>query len=132
MARAEPCAWTSAGAQAFAGSRSLHTGGVNALMGDGSMRFLNESINHTIWIALNPGALAPPVDQAASPNVMAVRECAVWAAEWSFANRSRADSQTPEARSSRADPNNRHQDGPARNVVRTPSGIRQIGAGATV
>ena len=45
-----PCAWTFARAQAFAGSRSLHLVGVNVLMGDGSLHFLKESINHPIWI----------------------------------------------------------------------------------
>jgi prepilin-type processing-associated H-X9-DG protein len=33
-------------------SRSYHPGGVNALMGDGSVRFIKSSISGTIWRAL--------------------------------------------------------------------------------
>jgi len=36
----------------YAGSRSRHPGGVNSLFGDGSVHFMKNSINLTIWIAL--------------------------------------------------------------------------------
>jgi hypothetical protein len=54
--------------------------------------------------------------------------------EWSLASQSRARlvSRTPEARSTPADADEINQDGPARNVVGTPCGIRQIGPGETV
>jgi prepilin-type N-terminal cleavage/methylation domain-containing protein/prepilin-type processing-associated H-X9-DG protein len=39
--------------EAFAGSKSRHPGGVNVMMGDGSVRFIKESINDAIWRALN-------------------------------------------------------------------------------
>jgi len=35
------------------GSRSRHPGGVNALFGDGSVRFIKDTINHTTWLDLN-------------------------------------------------------------------------------
>jgi prepilin-type N-terminal cleavage/methylation domain-containing protein/prepilin-type processing-associated H-X9-DG protein len=35
------------------GSRSRHPGGVNAGFGDGSVRFIKESINPLVWIGLN-------------------------------------------------------------------------------
>lgn len=38
---------------AFSGSRSRHSGGVNSLMGDGSVRFIKNSISAPIWIGLN-------------------------------------------------------------------------------
>jgi prepilin-type N-terminal cleavage/methylation domain-containing protein/prepilin-type processing-associated H-X9-DG protein len=37
---------------AFAGARSRHPGGVNVLMGDGSVRFIKNTINAQTWIAL--------------------------------------------------------------------------------
>jgi prepilin-type N-terminal cleavage/methylation domain-containing protein/prepilin-type processing-associated H-X9-DG protein len=39
--------------EAFAGSRSRHPGGVNVLMGDGSVRFIKDSINDATWRALH-------------------------------------------------------------------------------
>ncbi|MEJ7637869.1 MAG: H-X9-DG-CTERM domain-containing protein [Singulisphaera sp.] len=33
-------------------ARSLHTGGVNSLMADGSVRFVNETIGRKVWRAL--------------------------------------------------------------------------------
>jgi prepilin-type N-terminal cleavage/methylation domain-containing protein/prepilin-type processing-associated H-X9-DG protein len=38
---------------AFAGSRSRHAGGVNSLFGDGSVRFIKNSISPLIWVGLN-------------------------------------------------------------------------------
>jgi prepilin-type N-terminal cleavage/methylation domain-containing protein/prepilin-type processing-associated H-X9-DG protein len=38
---------------AFAGVRSHHPGGVNVLMGDGSVRFLKNSVNYVTWLGLN-------------------------------------------------------------------------------
>ena len=38
---------------AFSGARSRHPGGVNTLMGDGSVRFMKDSISAPIWIAVN-------------------------------------------------------------------------------
>ena len=37
----------------FAGARSRHPGGVNTLMGDGSVRFVKETVSHPIWIGLS-------------------------------------------------------------------------------
>jgi prepilin-type N-terminal cleavage/methylation domain-containing protein/prepilin-type processing-associated H-X9-DG protein len=41
------------GLRTFAGSKSRHPGGVNVLFGDGSSRFVKETIGHVIWIGLN-------------------------------------------------------------------------------
>ena len=38
---------------AFSGSRSRHSGGVNALFGDGSVRFIKNSTNALTWRSLN-------------------------------------------------------------------------------
>ncbi|MGC8643862.1 MAG: H-X9-DG-CTERM domain-containing protein, partial [Isosphaeraceae bacterium] len=36
----------------FIGASSLHPGGVNVLLMDGSVRFIKDAINPTIWSAL--------------------------------------------------------------------------------
>jgi prepilin-type processing-associated H-X9-DG protein len=36
----------------YAGSRSRHPGGVNVLLGDGSVHFVNQSISLSVWRAL--------------------------------------------------------------------------------
>ena len=38
------------------GARSQHSGGVNALMGDGSVKFFKDSISQQIWWALGTRA----------------------------------------------------------------------------
>ncbi|MBX6315212.1 MAG: DUF1559 domain-containing protein [Isosphaeraceae bacterium] len=48
-----PCTGGAGDNQAFAGARSRHPGGINMLMGDGSVRFLKNSVSQPIWIALN-------------------------------------------------------------------------------
>jgi prepilin-type N-terminal cleavage/methylation domain-containing protein/prepilin-type processing-associated H-X9-DG protein len=46
-----PCGTQSVG-DAFALARSYHSGGVNACMGDGSVRFVNDNITPAIWSAM--------------------------------------------------------------------------------
>jgi len=41
--------WTPSGQGAYVGARSRHPGGVNAAMGDGSVRFVSSSIDVLIW-----------------------------------------------------------------------------------
>jgi len=48
-----PCTGGSGDQGAYAGARSRHPGGINALMGDGSVRFLKNSLSMPIWLALN-------------------------------------------------------------------------------
>jgi len=48
-----PCSAGVGDSDAFAGSRSRHAGGVNASFGDGSVRFIKNSINPVTWIGLN-------------------------------------------------------------------------------
>jgi prepilin-type N-terminal cleavage/methylation domain-containing protein len=38
---------------AYAGARSLHPGGLNGLIGDGSVRFFKDTINPVVWLALH-------------------------------------------------------------------------------
>ena len=47
-----PCLNVDTFAFSFAGARSLHPGGVNVLLGDGSVRFIKNTINGATWIAL--------------------------------------------------------------------------------
>jgi len=48
-----PCSGLTPQGASFAGARSRHPGGINALLGDGSVRFVKSSINPMVWIALN-------------------------------------------------------------------------------
>ncbi|WZO96843.1 DUF1559 domain-containing protein [Isosphaeraceae bacterium EP7] len=48
-----PCTSGYGDSDAFAGSRSRHPGGINTVMGDGSVRFVKNTINHEIWVGLN-------------------------------------------------------------------------------
>jgi prepilin-type N-terminal cleavage/methylation domain-containing protein/prepilin-type processing-associated H-X9-DG protein len=47
-----PCLNVNTFAYSFAGARSKHPGGVNALFGDGSVHFIKNTINALTWIAL--------------------------------------------------------------------------------
>lgn len=60
-----PCSSINSDNQAFAASRSRHPGGVNVLLGDGSVRFIKDSVTHRVWIALNTirGAEAVGADE---------------------------------------------------------------------
>ncbi len=48
-----PCTGVNGELTAFAGARSKHPGGINVLFGDGSVRFLKQTISPTVWVALN-------------------------------------------------------------------------------
>ena len=48
-----PCSPGAGDSDAFAGARSRHPGGVNALFGDGSVKFVKNTINPLIWIGIN-------------------------------------------------------------------------------
>jgi len=48
-----PCNFGAKDENAFASSRSRHPGGVNVVLGDGSVRFIKNSVSQAIWIALN-------------------------------------------------------------------------------
>jgi len=48
-----PCTGGSGDLGAYAGARSRHPGGINTLMGDGSVRFLKNSVSMPIWLGLN-------------------------------------------------------------------------------
>ncbi|AGA27184.1 DUF1559 family PulG-like putative transporter [Singulisphaera acidiphila] len=48
-----PCVSGSGDNDAFAGSRSRHSGGVNVMMGDGSVRFVKNSVSPPVWVGLN-------------------------------------------------------------------------------
>jgi subtilisin family serine protease/type II secretory pathway pseudopilin PulG len=47
-----PCTETTDDIYETAGARSRHRGGVHVLLGDGSVRFVNENIAHGAWLAL--------------------------------------------------------------------------------
>lgn len=47
-----PCTSGTGGGSDTAAARSLHTGGVNVLLGDGSVRFVTNSVNVIVWRGL--------------------------------------------------------------------------------
>ena len=48
-----PCVSGAGDQTAYAGARSRHPGGINSLFGDGSVRFIKNTINPLIWIGVN-------------------------------------------------------------------------------
>jgi prepilin-type processing-associated H-X9-DG protein len=48
-----PCTGGAGDLEAYTGTRSRHPGGLNVLMGDGSVRFLKDTTNAVVWLALN-------------------------------------------------------------------------------
>jgi prepilin-type N-terminal cleavage/methylation domain-containing protein/prepilin-type processing-associated H-X9-DG protein len=48
-----PCTGTAGDSEAFAASRSRHPGGVNTAFGDGSVRFIKDTISQPVWISIN-------------------------------------------------------------------------------
>jgi len=44
-----PCSWTSDEEPMTAGARSYHRGGVNAVLADGAVRFVSDSVDLTNW-----------------------------------------------------------------------------------
>jgi len=48
-----PCDPQAGDNDAFAGARSRHAGGINVAFGDGSVRFIKDSINPVIWVGVN-------------------------------------------------------------------------------
>ncbi|WP_435020103.1 H-X9-DG-CTERM domain-containing protein [Tundrisphaera sp. TA3] len=49
-----PCiVWLTAAAPSVYGARSRHTGGLNVVMADGSVRFIKNTISYNTWMALS-------------------------------------------------------------------------------
>lgn len=48
-----PCLGDDTNFRTYAGARSLHSGGVMVLMGDGSVKFVRNSISGRLWVAVN-------------------------------------------------------------------------------
>lgn len=48
-----PCSAPSGDRRAYAGARSAHPGGINVLLGDGSVRFIKDTVQEQVWLALN-------------------------------------------------------------------------------
>jgi prepilin-type N-terminal cleavage/methylation domain-containing protein/prepilin-type processing-associated H-X9-DG protein len=48
-----PCTGGGGDRGSYAGARSRHPGGINSLMGDGSVRFFKDTVNQQIWIQIN-------------------------------------------------------------------------------
>jgi prepilin-type N-terminal cleavage/methylation domain-containing protein/prepilin-type processing-associated H-X9-DG protein len=47
------CSGADADVYSYVGSRSRHPGGVNTVLGDGSVRFVKETVNPAVWVAVH-------------------------------------------------------------------------------
>jgi prepilin-type N-terminal cleavage/methylation domain-containing protein/prepilin-type processing-associated H-X9-DG protein len=48
-----PCTPGNSDPNTFTGARSRHPGGINTVMGDGSVRFVKNTVNAEVWVGLN-------------------------------------------------------------------------------
>jgi prepilin-type processing-associated H-X9-DG protein len=51
-----PCSAIGGGANSINSARSLHTGGVNVALCDGSTRFISNNVDPTVWSAMGTRA----------------------------------------------------------------------------
>jgi hypothetical protein len=48
-----PCSGADLDIHSYVGSRSRHPGGINAILGDGSVRFVKEAVTPAVWVGVH-------------------------------------------------------------------------------